>query len=275
MTGHVTIAGMLFSDPETGPAETLVAELRDYPEWHRGRERYGVWVLPIVQPALLDYVARTRDALSDLLHPSPHRQPHMTVFVCGFHQPRKRADDDFSPSLLRRQQARLRSHAGGRVALPLAKPDSFASAAFIPVDDREGRIAHWRALLGSVSDEVRQSAYVPHITLGLYRRRVDAPTIRRRLALLDAPPLALEATGLHYVTYAARDQLGPLRVHRRWPLTGSVGQPAGFAADGGEHGRGDHDDHQQHPQDIHQWGDVDLRKGDRRNACRESHGSSS
>jgi hypothetical protein len=199
-----------------------VAELRDYPEWHRGRERYGVWILPIVQPALLDYVAQARDALADLLHASPQRQPHVTVFVCGFHQPFKHVDDDFSPSLLRRQQARLRRHAGGPARLPLSRPDSFASAAFVPVDDGEGRLAHWRGLLGSISDEVRQSVYVPHITLGLYRRQVDAPTIRRRLAALDAPPVALQANELHYVTYAASDQLGPLRVHRRWTLVANA-----------------------------------------------------
>lgn len=217
--GIITIARMLFSDPDMGPAETLVAELRDYPEWHRGRERYGVWILAVVQPELLDYVAFAREALADLLHPSPHRQPHLTVFVCGFHQGRKRADDDFSPGLLRRQLAQLRGHAGVTTTLPLAKPDSFASAAFIPVDDKDGRIAHWRSLLGSVSDEVRQSAYVPHITLGLYRRKVDAQTVRQRLAALAAPTVGLEASELHYVTYAARDQLGPLRVHRRWLLS--------------------------------------------------------
>lgn len=214
----VTIARMLLSDPDTGPAETLVADLRDYPEWHRGRERYGVWILPIVQPELLDYLARAREALSDLLYPSPRRQPHMTVFVCGFHQRRKRADDDFSMGLLRQQLAQLRGHAGVAATLSLGRPDSFASAAFIPVDDKDGRLAHWRSLLGSISDEVRQATYVPHITLGLYRRKVDAQTVRRRLAAIAAPKVGLEATELHYVTYAARDQLGPLRVHRRWLL---------------------------------------------------------
>ncbi|WP_201315438.1 2'-5' RNA ligase family protein [Dyella sp. EPa41] len=216
---------MLFSDPETSPVETLVAELRDYPEWHRGRKRYGVWVLPVVQPALLDYVARMRHALADLLHPSPRRQPHVTVFVCGFHRARRRAGDDFSSGLLRRQWALLRREAPRRVTLPLAKPDSFASAAFIPVGDGEGQIARWREWLGSISDEVRQASYVPHITLGLYRRSVDALTIRQRLAALEAPPVALCATELHYVTYAARDPLGPLRMQRRWRLHGDAAPP--------------------------------------------------
>jgi len=223
--GLDSIAGMLFSDPETGPAETLVAELRDYPEWHRGRKRYGVWVLPVVQPALLDYLARMRHALADLLHPSALRQPHVTVFVCGFHQARRRADDDFSSGLLRKQWALLCREAPRRVTLPLAKPDSFAGAAFIPVHDGEGQIARWRERLGSISEEVRQAAYVPHITLGLYRHRVDAPTIRQRLAALEAPPVALSATELHYVTYAARDSLGPLRIQRRWRLVGDAALP--------------------------------------------------
>lgn len=210
---------MLFSDPENGPAETFMAELRDYPEWHRGRKRYGVWVLPITQIDVLDYVASVRDALADLLHPCPLRQPHVTVFVCGFHRPRGRNHDDFPTALLRRQRALLRREAQRPAVLPLAKPDSFAGAAFIPVDDIDGRIARWRGLLGSVASEIRQADYVPHITLGLYRQRVDASTIRQRMAALAAPPAALAATGLHYVTYNASDQRGPLRTVHRLPLS--------------------------------------------------------
>lgn len=209
---------MLFSDPVNGPAETLVAELRDYPEWHRGRKRYGAWVVPITQPDVLDYVAHARDALADLLHPCPLRQPHVTVFVCGFHRPRGRAHDDFPSVLLRRQRALLRRMAHRPAVLPLARPDSFASAAFVPVEDSAGGIARWRALLGSVSNEIRQADYVPHITLGLYRRQADAPTIRQRMAALEMPPPTLTATELHYVTYKASDQRGPLRTQHRWPL---------------------------------------------------------
>lgn len=219
--GIVTIAGMLFSDAAAGPAETLVAELRDYPEWHRGRHRYGVWVVPITQPELLAYIEQARARLADVLHPSLLRQPHLTVFVCGFHRPRGSADDDFSPHQLRRQIAALRSGAALSAELPLGRPDSFASAAFIPVADPDGQLAHWRHLLGHAAREVRPSPYVPHVTLGLYRRRLDADSVRERLGELSAPPGALIATELHYATYAARNQFGPLRSQRRCLLAAS------------------------------------------------------
>ena len=44
---------MLFSDPINSPPRSVVTELRDYPEWHQGRNRYGVWILPVQCPDLL------------------------------------------------------------------------------------------------------------------------------------------------------------------------------------------------------------------------------
>jgi 2'-5' RNA ligase len=208
---------MLFSDAVAGPAETLVADLRDYPEWHRGRERYGVWVVPVRDEALLGYMEAAREQLADLIHPSPRRQPHLTVFVCGFHGEGEQ-NDDFPPACLQQQLVLLGAGTGAKCVLPLARPDSFASAAFIPVGDPMGRLARWRQLLEAASREVRQAPYVPHITLGLYRRCVPAGVIRQRLAALAPPPPMLAVAALEYVTYAARDQLGPLHTMHRVPL---------------------------------------------------------
>ncbi|MES2311272.1 MAG: hypothetical protein V4566_03160 [Pseudomonadota bacterium] len=70
---------MLISDLKHGPSETVIAELRDYPEWHRQRQRYGVWVIPVNDPVLLDYIEAARRRLADLLHLSQQRQPHLTL----------------------------------------------------------------------------------------------------------------------------------------------------------------------------------------------------
>jgi hypothetical protein len=212
---------MLFSNLQASPTETLVAELRDYPEWRRGRERYGVWIAPVEQPALLAYIEEARHRLGDLLHPCPDRQPHLTVFVCGFHQPTAVHDDDFPPDRLQRQIAWLEADIGTPCGLPLASPDSFATAAFIPVDDPEGRLAQWRTLLGQASPEVRQAPYVPHITLGLYRRRIGADALRQRLAEMEAPTVTLAISELHYVTYDARHHSGPLLIRHRAHLVPS------------------------------------------------------
>lgn len=202
---------MLFSDPVAAPAETWPAPWRDYPEWHRGRQRYGVWIVPIEQADLLDWLDACRRQLHDLLHPSPQRPPHLTVFVCGFEQPRRVHDDDFTAQACERQLAALRAHASAPSALPLACVDSFASAAFVPVGDPQGLLAGWRHRLGQASREIRQSAYVPHITLGLYRKRVEAAALRQRLQALPAPSVALQVKRLIYATYVARQHMGPLR----------------------------------------------------------------
>ncbi|MGO4521643.1 2'-5' RNA ligase family protein [Dyella sp. 2RAF44] len=208
---------MLFSDSTAAPAQTLVADLRDYPHWRRGRLRYGVWIVPVVDTELLEYIRVARNQLADLLHPSPRRQAHLTVFVCGFHGEGER-DDDFPLQRLGQQVALLEADAGVACSLPLARVDSFASAAFIPVGDPMGRLARWRGVLGECSAEIRQSPYVAHITLGLYRRCVSAAELRQRLDDVRAPPPSLQASELQYVTYDARDQLGPLQCVRRVAL---------------------------------------------------------
>ena len=221
MPAAVSIGVMLFSDPIGGPAETLVADLRDYPEWHRGRRRYGIWMLPVDDPALLDYIDAARAQLADLIHPSPRRQAHVTIYVCGFHGAGDH-DDDFPPHRLDRQVALLEAHAGTGCALPLAPLDSFASAAFIPVGDPMGRLARWREVLAEGSREIRQAPYVAHITLGLYRQCVPAEVIRQRLGAVAAPPSWLRATELRYATYQAQDHFGPLRCVRRVALAAAL-----------------------------------------------------
>jgi 2'-5' RNA ligase len=213
--GGVAICGMLFSDPISSPAETLVTELRDYPEWHRGRARYGLWMIPLHDPTLLGYLRAAQRRLADLLHPSPQRQPHVTLFVCGFEQAEPTADDDFSTLQLCNQIDSIDHVRGAACRLPLGRPDSFSSAAFVPVGDPEGRLHAWRRVLGDVASEVRQASYVPHITLGLYKRKVGAEVVRQRLGELDAPPVGLTVTQLHYATYCARTQFGPLESRHR------------------------------------------------------------
>ena len=211
---------MLFSDPLGTPAETVVATWRDYPEWHHGRTRYGVWIAPVEDDALLAYLQAARAALADLLHPVTERQPHLTVFVCGFHGAGER-NDDFPEHRLERQIDLLAGEGGESCILPLLAPDSFASAAFVPVGDPQGHLDRWRRLLQQGSAEIRQSSYVPHITLGLYRQRVPAGELRRRLAALPVPRMSLHVDELRYVTYRANEHQGALTELHRVLLRGA------------------------------------------------------
>lgn len=192
-------------------SDTLVAQPRDYPEWHRGRSRYGIWIVPIDCPRVLEYVAQVTDQLADLLHPT-RRQPHLTVFVCGFEQPNRVHDDDFTADQLARQVAALQSLGSPACSLQLGGPDSFASAAYLRVGDPEGQLSRWRQALGKGGREVRFAPYVPHVTLGLYRRKVNANELRRRLdAVTGTQQVELPVTRLEYASYDSRDMFGPLR----------------------------------------------------------------
>jgi hypothetical protein len=67
--------------------QLIATEIRDYPEWHKGRSDYGLWYIEIDQPELIQYLDEIQTQFSDLLLPAQQRQYHITLFVCGFLQP--------------------------------------------------------------------------------------------------------------------------------------------------------------------------------------------
>jgi len=204
---------MLFSDPHNSPTHSLPCELRDYPEWHRGRSSYGLWLLPVQCPALLAHIAWLRLQLTDLLHPQARRQAHISLFICGFVSGRGDLDDDFSKAQQQRQLRELGRAPGPCLSLQVGAADSFASAAILPIQDPSGQLQAWRQRLSEHATEIRQAAYLPHITLGLYRRSLPAEQLRERLAALQqAAPQLLQVRQLQYATYNARQLFGPLRV---------------------------------------------------------------
>lgn len=212
---------MLISNPLTSPAHSLACELRDYPEWHRGRSRYAVWVLPVQCPILLAHIDRVHQQLSDVLHPPGRRQAHITLFVCGFISGNARHDDDFSKQHLQQQLKAMGRQSRQPLDLLIDQPDSFASAVFLPVYDPSGQLQHWRTQLSEQSTEVRQSPYHAHITLGLYRRSVDAALLRARLAeLAEEAPRQLRVKSLQLCHYRARQLFSPLRVRHSLQLGG-------------------------------------------------------
>ncbi|MEJ6656692.1 MAG: 2'-5' RNA ligase family protein [Pseudomonas sp.] len=206
---------MLLSDTNASFSETTVTLLRDYPEWHRGRSRYAIWMIPISCPEVQAYIDQVTASLADLLHPT-RRQPHITLFVCGFEEQNIVHDDDFTLSQLQRQLTDLDRLSLPPCALRVGAPDSFSSAAFLTVGDPQGHLPRWREVLAASCTEIRQAVYVPHITLGLYRRAISAEELRQRLQRLPAPgELSMPVERLEYVTYQSDDMFGPLECQHR------------------------------------------------------------
>ncbi|MCM2331581.1 MAG: 2'-5' RNA ligase family protein [Pseudomonas sagittaria] len=210
---------MRFSDARAAPPQTLACELRDYPEWHRGRARYAVWTVPVECPRVLVRLERARAHLGGWLHGDYQRQAHITLFVCGFPAEQARFDDDFPPERLAAQQQALLELGAAPFELHIGGLDSFASAPFLTVSDPDQRLAALRAPLVQHSAEIRQSDYHAHLTVGLYARSVPRPCVQRQLAAFaESDPLPMTVRELHYSTYAAAELFGPLRSERRLVL---------------------------------------------------------
>lgn len=201
-----------------GP-RTLAFEPRDYPEWHRGRDRYAVWLIDADFAPLRDRVAQARAHLSGLLADA-QRQPHVTVFVCGFLAEAAAWNDDFTPAMLVRQRQALVRAGVGPFELEVGGLASFDSAAFLTVGDPDRCLAPLRAALAAGRDEVcREGTYVPHLTVGLYRDAFAKDAVARRLACFaDDAPVRLPVRRIDLAVYPARDHSGPLAVRESFVL---------------------------------------------------------
>lgn len=194
---------------------TLALEDRDYPEWHKGRAHYGVWLIDADVAPVHTRITRARAHLASLLVPPPEgaqRQPHVTLFVCGFIADAAVLDDDFSPAMLAVQQAALQALPLAPFTLYIGGIDSFDSAVFLRVDDPAGGLATLRQALGQGVCEIRQSPYVPHLTVDLYRGAFDKRQVAEQLqSFADDEPIPLQVERIHFARYNAGELAGPLQ----------------------------------------------------------------
>ncbi len=76
--------------------ETIPAIIRDHPEWHRGRKKFSLWLVDLCKDEICEYVKRAKEHLSDFLLKPYHRQPHISLFICGFLTGAAYLDDDYT-----------------------------------------------------------------------------------------------------------------------------------------------------------------------------------
>lgn len=202
----------------TRSPRTVPLEDRDYPEWRRGRERYGIWMVDADTAPLRERVGLVRRKLDGLF--TPHqRSAHITLFICGFINEPAVLDDDFDGAMLARQRAALTAARLSAFMLEIGGIDSFDSAAFLRVRDPGRGLASIRAALSGGPTEVCPGRYAPHLTVGLYRDSFAKREVRRRLAALPPlPPLRLLVREIAFASYAARELDGPLQTIERVPL---------------------------------------------------------
>ena len=204
--------------------ETVPAELRDYPEWRRGRIAYAVWALMLDVQAHPSVMARYQALQTVLaqpgwLLPGYVRQPHITVHVCGFAVETSRYDDDFTLAHYQQQLAALQQAQPRAFTLEIGGFGSFASAPYVQVRDPEGGLDALRAALSLGSDEWRDTPYHPHLTLGLYGQSIATSDIAGQMhSCRTMPPLALPVRQLELLHYDSRAIGGALQVVETFPL---------------------------------------------------------
>jgi 2'-5' RNA ligase len=196
---------MLHQSPTTIPAEN-----RDFTEWRRGRETYAVWVLPLEEEDVQTRFNAARKHLDGHLLTPYHRQPHITLFVCGFLVDEPQYNDDFTREQVQRQIQTLENARIQSFEVEIGGLSSFASAPFLEVSDREGGIARLREVLSNGAREFRTAPYTPHLTVGLYAGAFPSGEVAERLTVFPADPIRLKVERIAFATYRAREIAGLL-----------------------------------------------------------------
>jgi len=160
--------------------------IRDYPEWHFGRQNYALWYLEINDQKIVDYLDALRAHFSEFLLEPNSRQYHITLFICGFLDHETRVySDDFSLSEFEQQREILIKEDFAPFHLKIGAVDSFSSALFVQIQESQNILSHIRQKLGTVSHEIAALDYCPHITLGLYKETYNSDLILQKISELS------------------------------------------------------------------------------------------
>ncbi|MDC4143313.1 2'-5' RNA ligase family protein, partial [Acinetobacter nosocomialis] len=159
--------------------------MRDYPEWHLGRQNYALWYLEINDQKLVHYLDQLRAHFSEFLVEPNHRQYHVTLFICGFltHETKVHCDD-FSFTEFEQHKKVLIQENFAPFQLKTGSVDSFSSALFVEIQDKENILSFIRQKLDSISNEIAALDYYPHITLGLYKKDYSSDLILQKISQL-------------------------------------------------------------------------------------------
>lgn len=189
---------------------TIPAEIRDYPEWRRGRDTYAVWILPVNNGLIQTKFKAARDHLSGYLLEPYRRQPHITLFVCGFLVEKALYNDDFTPAQVQSQLQGLEEANISPFEIEIGGLNSFASAPFLEVSDHDGCVGHLREILSRGAREFRTAPYTPHLTVGLYAGAFPSKKVAERMMQFPANPVKLKIEQIAFATYRAQEITGGL-----------------------------------------------------------------
>jgi 2'-5' RNA ligase len=193
---------------------TIPAEARDFTEWHHGRETYAVWILRLDDDAIREKFKAAREHLDGYLLEPYRRQPHITLFVCGFLVDASQYNDDFTHEQLQAQFRTLEKASIAPFEIEIGGLNSFASAPYLEVHDPEGGVPRLREVLSRGAREFRTAPYTPHLTVGLYSGAFPSEQVARRLAAFSGEPTRWKVEDITLATYKAKEFAGELSYRR-------------------------------------------------------------
>lgn len=186
--------------------KTLPAIKRDYPEWHKGRDRYFLWAITLRNDSVSAKINAIKPTLASyLVHPYI-RQLHITLYVCGFMVKEKNFNDNYDMVTRERQIALLQQLDLTSFDLSLGAVNSFLSAPFVEIIDPTGSLIQIRKTLLSLHDEIRTTEFTPHITLGIYKDEYNCQEISKVLQSYESfADEKLCVNKLSLMSYSATD----------------------------------------------------------------------
>jgi hypothetical protein len=190
--------------------ETIPLIKRDYVEWHRGRTTYGLWLVELGTEEISQKVEAAQEHLSDFLLKPYHRQPHVSIFICGFLADALSFDDDYSTEQLHVHAEWLHNADIKPFVIEVGRLNSFASAPFLEVHDLDHGIERVRSVLSATTKEIGSSSFTPHVTVGLYSRAFQSRVVVEKISTFQSLPIRLTIEQLTFATYDAREIAGAL-----------------------------------------------------------------
>lgn len=183
--------------------ETVPVIVGDYSEWHRGRKDYSLWLIGSDNEEICGHLEAAREHLSEFLIKPYQRQPHITMYVCGFLVNTPQYDDDYGSGQFRVHARALKDANIGPFFIEIGGLNSFSSAPFLEVNDLEGGIDKVRAILSTTVKEIETSHYTPHITVGLYSGVFSSSDVARKISSFPIKPIRIKVERITFATYNA------------------------------------------------------------------------
>jgi 2'-5' RNA ligase len=190
--------------------ETIPSIIQDHREWHRGRKDYSLWLIDAATEEICEKVEAAKEHLSDYLLKPYQRQPHITIFVCGFLTDTPHFDDDYSTEQFRVQTQMLEEGNIKSFFIEIGGLNSFSSAPFLEVHDLEGGIERARVALSTSVSEIGRSTFTPHITIGLYSGAYPSKIVAGKISTFESRTVRLKVERIMFGTYHAQKIAGAL-----------------------------------------------------------------